>query len=290
MDIDFYNASSAEKLGWSPAWFGCNYFDDELVDAIKEFQAEMKIKPDGMCGPNTFRRKFTQREADIGRHLRHISPHRMQQSITYNGKSYPIEWPHVVLWDDSDGSGLGNKKGSYRPMADKPLRDVKLMVVHWDAALNSHSTSRILAKRGLSCHFLIDNDGTIYQTADLQDVCFHAGKVNNFSIGVEISNAFYPKYQQWYIRNGYGERPMVPETKINGGKVETHLGFYPKQIGALRALARAVHQACGIPLATPPEGNLHYPAVTGNYRGFVHHYQITKKKIDCAGLDLETII
>ena len=83
---------------------------------------------------------------------------------------------------------------------------------------------------------------------------------------------------------------MVPETQINGGKVEAHLGFFPKQIMALKALAKAVNQACGIPLVTPLEGSVYTPAVNGNYRGFVHHYQLTKKKIDCAGLDLEKIL
>ena len=36
MDKDFYNESSANKLGWEPEWFGCDGFDDDLVDAVKD--------------------------------------------------------------------------------------------------------------------------------------------------------------------------------------------------------------------------------------------------------------
>ena len=31
-------------------------------------------------------------------------------------------------------------------------------------------------------HFLIDNDGTIYQTCDMQHITFHAGNTNKFAI------------------------------------------------------------------------------------------------------------
>ena len=61
-------------------------------------------------------------------------------------------------------------------------------------------------------HFLIDNDGTIYQMLDTQHIAWHAGIPryeggNKRGIGVEISNAYYPKYQEWYIKHGFGERP-----------------------------------------------------------------------------------
>ena len=60
-------------------------------------------------------------------------------------------------------------------------------------AYHSTQCQKVLDKRGISVHFLIDNDGTIYQTLDLQHAAFHAGKVNRKSVGVEISNAYYPK-------------------------------------------------------------------------------------------------
>jgi N-acetyl-anhydromuramyl-L-alanine amidase AmpD len=37
-------------------------------------------------------------------------------------------------------------------------------------------------------HFLLDVDGTIYQTLDLHEKAFHATYANDFSIGVEIAH------------------------------------------------------------------------------------------------------
>ena len=43
MDKDFYNSSSAAKLGWTPSWFGCQEFDFELVKAVQKWQKKNKI-------------------------------------------------------------------------------------------------------------------------------------------------------------------------------------------------------------------------------------------------------
>ena len=37
-DKDFYNSSSAAKLGWTPDWFGCDEFDNDLVKAVQRWQ------------------------------------------------------------------------------------------------------------------------------------------------------------------------------------------------------------------------------------------------------------
>ena len=38
VDKVFYNEGSASKLGLEPSWFGCDYFDEDLVAAIKKWQ------------------------------------------------------------------------------------------------------------------------------------------------------------------------------------------------------------------------------------------------------------
>ena len=150
-------------------------------------------------------------------------------------------------------------------------------------------------RRGISVHFLIDNDGTIYQTMDLQHIGWHAGssRINAKSIGVEISNAFDLKWQSWYKKYGFGERPIVTDAHVHGRKLRDHLGFYPVQIEALQALWKAVHLACGIPLETPTGAAKDaYTAdvSSGRFKGFVSHYHITKRKIDCGGLDIEKLL
>ena len=65
MDKNFYNEASASKLGWGPNWFGERYFDDKLVRAIKKWQKAHGLTGDGLCGPMTFRRLWTERQENI---------------------------------------------------------------------------------------------------------------------------------------------------------------------------------------------------------------------------------
>ena len=109
------------------------------------------------------------------------------------------------------------------------------------------SYNDILNKRNISVHFCIDNDGTIYQLLDTNHAAWHASsrKVNHKAIGIEIANAYYPKYQSWYKKRGFGERPVVV-SEVNGKPVGPHLDFYPVQIQALAALWAAIHDGVGI--------------------------------------------
>ena len=62
MDKIFYNESSAVKLGWSPDWFGASHFDEELLKKVKKFQQEHGLTADGLVGPTTYRRIWTERK------------------------------------------------------------------------------------------------------------------------------------------------------------------------------------------------------------------------------------
>lgn len=294
IDKNFYNESSAAKLGWNPTWFGEKYFDDKLTRAIKKWQKQNGITADGLCGPSTFRRIWTSRQSEID----DFKPADCSYSnyIVYNNELSPIEWDKVVLW--SEQGGLKAKPGTYYSYAGRPKRNVRYFVNHWDVCLNSRSCQSVLDKRGISVHFLIDNDGTIYQTLDMQHGAWHAGseRANRASVGVEITNAYYPKYQEWYTKNGFGERPLVEDAWVHHNKLDPFLGFYPKQIEALKALWKAIHQSTDIPFQTPlsqfgKTSNQYEQDVTyGKFSGFVSHYHVSKRKIDCAGLDIKALL
>jgi hypothetical protein len=293
IDKEFYNEASAAKLGWNPSWFACQSFDKKLTLAIKRWQRANNLTADGLCGPGTFRRVFTHREANISDHVAPNWDNDGLARIIYNGNEFPIEWDKTVLWTDK--GGLMAKLGNYKSMAGQRQRKLTMFVNHWDVCLSSTSCQRVLDRRGISVHFLIDNDGTIYQTGDLQHVFWHAGssKINAKSIGVEISNAYDLKWQSWYKKNGFGERPIISDAWVHGNKLKPHLGFYPVQIEALQALWKAIHLACGIPLETPTgRAKDAYTATvsSGKFKGFVSHYHITKRKIDCGGLDIEKLL
>ena len=65
IDKVFYNKSSADSLGWTPEWFGAKYHDEKLVSAIRKWQRKNGLTADGLCGPTTYRRIWTERQADI---------------------------------------------------------------------------------------------------------------------------------------------------------------------------------------------------------------------------------
>ncbi len=66
---------------------------------------------------------------------------------------------------------------------------IDTVVLHYDACGSSSRCFHILHDiRGLSCHFLLDVDGTIYQTLDVKERAWHAGPTNDRSIGIEIAH------------------------------------------------------------------------------------------------------
>ena len=74
---------------------------------------------------------------------------------------------------------------------DLPLlkRVVDQFVIHFDAAGTSKRCFEILQdQRGLSVHFMLDLDGTIYQTLDVKESAWHATIANGRSIGIEVAN------------------------------------------------------------------------------------------------------
>jgi len=289
VDKEFYNEASASKLGWEPDWFipGATLFDYKLTKAIKAFQSENGLTADGMCGPTTFRHINSVIESR--RNLEHLGWVTDESDVIWwQNKPIKVDWPSekVHTFKDADFPypiSKGVTKNSRK-------RTIKSFVNHWDVCLSSMSCAKILANRGISVHFCIDNDGTIIQLHDLNDSCWHAGNrnVNKYSIGVEIANAYYPKYQDWYVRNGFGKRPMMEGALAQNKELDPFMWFYPAQLEALDVLWKAVHEGCGIPLEAPQtKWAYDSEAASGRFKGFMNHFHCSKRKIDVGGLDIE---
>jgi N-acetylmuramoyl-L-alanine amidase len=72
---------------------------------------------------------------------------------------------------------------------DAAVRRVDQIVLHYDAAGTSRRCFEVLHDvRGLSCHFLVDVDGTVRQTLDLALRARHATVSNDRSVGIEIAH------------------------------------------------------------------------------------------------------
>lgn len=99
-------------------------------------------------------------------------------------------------------------------------------VLHFDVCGTSRQCFNILHDhRGLSVHFMIDLDGTIYQTLDVKERARHATIANDRSVGVEIANiGAYPAsrvgpLERWYQKDESGQdRVVLPQNLLVDGK------------------------------------------------------------------------
>src|SRR5262249_51879002 len=103
---------------------------------------------------------------------------------------------------------------------DLPLLQdvVDQFVIHFDACGTSKKCFQVLHdERCLSVHFMLDLDGTIYQTLDLKESAWHATIANGRSIGIEIANVGAyagekaPQIDRWYRQGDDGKvRITIP--------------------------------------------------------------------------------
>lgn len=197
-------------------------------------------------------------------------------------------------------------------------RVVDQFVLHYDACGVSKVCFDVLHARGLSVHFLLDVDGTIYQTLDLQERALHATTSNDRSIGIEIANigAYPPDAAQplakWYRPDPANESGAVlnvpaeianpriltpnfvgrpdrrgPVSGIIHGQALLQHDLTPEQYAALTQLTAAL---CAIfprlrddyPRDEAGEPLAHKLPDTelARYRGILGHYHIQENKVD----------
>ena len=61
--VEDYNRVSMKKYGWSPWDFGLPFdaHSSAVIEAVKEFQHRYGLAADGMVGPITIRRVYSER-------------------------------------------------------------------------------------------------------------------------------------------------------------------------------------------------------------------------------------
>jgi N-acetyl-anhydromuramyl-L-alanine amidase AmpD len=202
---------------------------------------------------------------------------------------------------------------------DLPLLQqvVDQFVIHFDVAGTSRQCFKVLHDvRGLSVHFMLDLDGTIYQTLDLKERAWHATTANTRSVGIEIANigARSPSEREaldeWYRKDAQGlTRVVFPDWLADGGQRTAHFiprparpqpiagriqeqdllqyDFTPEQYAALIKLTATLCKVfpklrCDYP--RDDEGRLiphKLPdAQLANYRGVLGHFHLQTNKVD----------
>ncbi len=241
-------------------------------------------------------------------------------SIVVAGQPFAVGHP-VVLWSDPQGFDAyqtrcidqtggccdgesrryGVRKGVEHGSLDE-LRDrISQLVLHFDGCVNSRSCFKSMHNRprpsgngcGLSAHFMIDADGTIYQTLDLVERAYHAEEANSGSIGVEICNRGRVDRNEWPKLPADYRTRATKHVVINGEDHEAY-DFRPEQYQAIVALTRTLLRV--FPKIRPviPEENgkpimdtLSEPL---SFAGIMGHLHIERKKWDPGALDWDRIL
>jgi N-acetylmuramoyl-L-alanine amidase len=119
---------------------------------------------------------------------------------------------------------------------------VDQFVIHFDVAGVSRQCFNTLQDhRDLSVHFMLDIDGTIYQTLDLKERAWHATTSNDRSVGIEIANMGAYGHEdnraldEWYLRSTNGETTITIPAKLGDGGVRTpHFVGHPARPGLIK--------------------------------------------------------
>jgi N-acetyl-anhydromuramyl-L-alanine amidase AmpD len=107
-------------------------------------------------------------------------------------------------------------------------RIVDQFVIHFDVCGTSRQCFNILQDhRDLSVHFMLDLDGTLYQTLDLKERAWHATTSNNRSVGIEIANmgSYRPggnsPLTEWYAKDTNGQMRVTIPARFGDGGIRT---------------------------------------------------------------------
>jgi len=199
---------------------------------------------------------------------------------------------------------------------DSLQKVVDLFVLHYDASGTSRRCFETLHdRRGLSVHFLLDVDGTIYQTLDLKERAWHATTANTRAIGIEIAQigavplAQRKKLDLWYTQIEGTTRLTIPEfVGPTGVRTPNYIGlparpepivgpihgetlvqydFTPEQYAALTQLTASLCRIfpklrCDYP--RDESGKLVLDKLSENqlaeYTGLLGHFHVQKEKHD----------
>ena len=153
----------------------------------------------------------------------------------------------------------GLRKGALPPAELERLRGggwdlatlrgvVDQFVLHYDVCGVSKVCFDVLHDhRDLSVHFMLDIDGTIYQTLDLKERARHATIANDRSIGVEIANigAYPPNdtkaLDEWYARDAENKPYLRVPERIGDPLIRTkNFIGHPARAAAVRGTIQGV--------------------------------------------------
>ena len=176
---------------------------------------------------------------------------------------------------------------------------VNQFFLHHSGLYRSRDTYGVLHKeRGLSCHFIMDDDGTIYQTLDVKERAWHGGSCNTTSVGIEIdSRASATKFPTAYDKE-HQKKYRVGPRKIRIDNIHNiNIKGYDYSDGQYNALIKLTNGLCkelNINKDFPRgvDGKIVKGVIKSptKFNGIMCHYHLTDNKIDPISLDYGKIL
>lgn len=238
-----------------------------------------------------------------------------KNEIIIGGQRFPLTGVTVVTYEDIGGFSFPARraealaKTASNLYADRSVKGKRVstyddlvssgavtqIIIHTDLTSDSAKCFDVLVSRGLSTHFMVDWDGTIYQGLDPLYAAYHAGDANGSSIGIDFNNMMpnlakepsAPPYNEKLDR--FAEmsekkyrRPKSGRMTINGGRVMSY-GYTDPQYQALIALLKVLTDQLNIPKQVPfdAKGEIVTEVLTDpSYPGIVGHWHISPDRWD----------
>lgn len=257
-----------QRLGWSvPGGWPTDVASEDFAESVAFFQKEHgALTVDGIVGPKT---------AAAFQGLKPTPPD--GEFLIIAGQRVSVPFP-VVTWDEPNGMSFYGH-GGWTKRRDPSGNGVNLFVLHWDGCTSARQCFHVLLERGLSVHLMLDGDGTVYQALDLAEArAWHAGDVNERSIGVEIQNPVQLHRNKWQKP----PREIVVDSGVHGGPTYEHLDFYEVQMKRVVELAEVLCARFGIPRMLPfgAGGDVLRTLAPASFRGVCGHYHVSRSKPD----------
>lgn len=219
-----------------------------------------------------------------------------QCTLQDNGRWVPygkLPFPYTTRYKTRHALSLPKWKNGEAAPYEAAKDVIKHFVIHHDGCASADMCFSVLQnERGLSCHFLVDNDGTIFQTLDLALEGFHAAEWNPTSIGVELCNrGDAHKEPTYYSRKGQS-RDIKP-CKINNHTILSY-EFTPEQYESMQRLSRALLRLLpNLPAEYPQSSpgvqsweTLPFRSLS-SFSGYIGHYHLTNQKWDPGPFDFK---
>ena len=198
-------------------------------------------------------------------------------------------------------------------------KNIDQFVLHYDVCGTSRFCFNVLHDdRGLSVHFMLDLDGTIYQTLDVKERAWQATISNDRSIGIEIANigsydldASPARLVEWYQKDADGKTFIQIPKRLGGadsqrvkgqifrpirndevigevqGGIQRMYDLTPQQYDSLIKLTAALCDVfpqikCDYPRDASGKLINHTltPEQWKDYKGVLGHYHVQKEKAD----------